>query len=74
MQRYANETKWSNLYSSLRLQAENNDDIIFAQIPNDISEEEITEVIQELRSLYNFKDYLISRENLNIRGIKNVSR
>ena len=74
MRRYANESKWSNLYSSLRLQAENNDDIIFAQIPNDISEEEIAEVIQELRSLYNFKDYLISRENLNIRGIKNVSR
>lgn len=70
MGRFANNSKWSNLYHSLDMQAKNNEPIIFSQIPNNVSNEEIEKVIQELNSLGNFKNYSISKNNQNIKGIK----
>lgn len=70
MKRFANNSKWSKLYSQLDVQAKNNNSIIFYQIPKDVSEEEIKEVIQELSSLDNFKNYSISKNNQNIKGVK----
>lgn len=72
MKQFANETKWSNFYYQLDRQAKNNDPIIFATIPIDVKEDEINNVIQELRSLYNFKDYSISRNNNKIKGVRYV--
>lgn len=72
MKRFANETKWSNLYYQLDRQAKNNDPIIFVTIPIDATEDEINDVIQELRSLHNFKDYSISRNNNKIKGVRYV--
>ena len=72
MKRFANNSKWSELYSQLDIQAKNNNSVIFYQIPEDVSEEEIKEVIQELNSLGNFKNYSISKNKQNIKGIKYV--
>lgn len=72
MKQFANETKWSNLYCQLDKQAKNNDPIIFVTIPIDVTEDEVNDVIQELRSLYNFKDYSISRNNNKIKGIRHA--
>lgn len=74
MRRYANEARWNQLYISLDKQAKNNEEIIFHQIPENVPKEEINKVIQELRSLYNFKEYsIIKSENNNIKGVrKNV--
>lgn len=72
MKRYANETKWSSIYTSLDIQAKNDERIIFCKIPEGVSEEEIQEVIQELNSLGNFKNYFISKNEENIRGVKYV--
>ena len=70
MKRFANNSKWSELYSQLDIQAKNNNSVIFYRIPEDVSEEEIKEVIQELNSLGNFKNYSISKNEQNIKGIK----
>lgn len=70
MEYFANDPKWSNIYISLNIQVENNEFIIFSKIPDRASDEEIEKVIQELNSLSNFKDYFISRNNQNIKGIK----
>lgn len=70
MERFANDSKWSNIYISLNTQAKNNEPIIFSKIPDNVSDEEIKKVIQELNSLGNFKDYSISRNNQNIKGVK----
>ena len=70
MEYFANDPKWSNIYISLNIQVENNQFIIFSKIPDRASDEEIEKVIQELNSLSNFKDYFISRNNQNIKGIK----
>lgn len=70
MKRFANESKWSNLYHQLDIQAKNNNSIISWKIPEDVSEEEIKEVIQELNSLGNFKNYAISKNEQNIKGVK----
>ena len=72
MKQFANAAKWSNLYDQLDRQAKNNDPIIFVTIPIDATEDEINNVIQELRSLHNFKDYSITRNNNKIKGIKYV--
>lgn len=72
MKRFANNSKWSKLYSQLDIQAKNNNSVIFYQIPEDVSEEEIKEVIQELNSLSNFKNYSISKNEQNIKGVKYV--
>lgn len=72
MKRFANNSKWSKLYWQLDIQAKNNNSIIFYQIPENVSEEEIKEVIQELNSLDNFKNYIISKSEQNIRGVKYV--
>lgn len=72
MKRFANNSKWSKLYQQLDIQAKNNNSIIFYQIPENVSEEEIKEVIQELNSLDNFKNYIISKSEQNIRGVKYV--
>lgn len=70
MKRFANDSKWSNIYISLNTQAKNNKPIIFSKIPDNASDKEIEKVIQELNSLGNFKDYSISRNNQNIKGVK----
>ena len=70
MERFANDSKWSNIYISLNIQAENDEPIIFSKIPDSASDKEIEKVIQELNSLSNFKDYFISRNNQNIKGVK----
>lgn len=72
MKRFANNSKWSELYLQLDIQAKNHNSIIFYQIPKDVSEEEIEEVIQELSSLGNFKNYSISKTEQNIKGVKYV--
>ena len=72
MKRFANNSKWNNLYISLANQAKNNEQIIFSKIPDDASDEEVEEVFQELRSLYNFKNYFISKNNQNIKGVKRL--
>lgn len=72
MKRFANNSKWSKLYQQLDIQAKNNNSIIFYQIPENVFEEEIKEVIQELNSLDNFKNYIISKSEQNIRGVKYV--
>ena len=72
MKRFANNSKWSKLYSQLDIQAKNNNSVIFYQIPEDVSEEEIKEVIQELNSLSNFKNYSIFKNEQNIKGVKYV--
>lgn len=72
MKRFANNSKWSKLYWQLDIQAKNNNSIIFYQIPENVSEEEIKEVIQKLNSLDNFKNYIISKSEQNIRGVKYV--
>ena len=72
MKRFGNHNKWSNIYTLLDTQAKNNEKIIFAKIPNDVSNEEIEQVIQELRFLGNFKNYTISRNEYNIKGVRNV--
>ena len=72
MKRFANNSKWNNLYISLANQAKNNEQIIFSKIPDDASDEEVEEVLQELRSLYNFKNYFISKNNQNIKGVKHL--
>lgn len=72
MKRFANNSKWSELYSQLDIQAKNNNSIIFYQIPENVSEEEVKEVIQELNSLGNFKNYTISKSEQNIKGVKYV--
>lgn len=70
MKHYANDSKWSSLYTSLNNQARENVKIIFSKIPYNVSEDEIKEVIQELRSLSNYKNYSISRNSTNIIGVK----
>jgi hypothetical protein len=70
MKRYANEAKWSQLYISLDEQAKDNIKIISYKIPEDVPEQEINEVIQELRSLYNFKNYLITQDDNKIKGVR----
>lgn len=70
MKHFANNSKWNSLYISLANQAKNNEQIIFSKIPDNVSDEEIEEVLQELRSLYNFKNYFISKNNQNIKGVK----
>lgn len=72
MKRFANNLKWSELYSQLDIQAKNNNSVIFYQIPENVSEEEIKEVIQELNSLSNFKNYSIFKNKQNIKGVKYV--
>ena len=72
MKHFANNSKWSKLYSQLDIQAKNNNSIIFYQIPEDVSEEEIKEVIQELNFLGNFKNYSISKNGQNIKGVRNA--
>lgn len=72
MRRFANNSKWSELYSQLDIQAKNNEPIIFYRIPEGISEQEIEEVIQELNSLGNFKNYSIFRNEQNIKGVRNA--
>lgn len=72
MKRFANESKWSNLYYQLDIQAKNNNSILSCKIPDDVSEEEIKEVIQELNSLGNFKNYSISKNECNIKGVRYV--
>ena len=72
MKRFANNSKWSEFYSQLDIQAKNNNSVIFCKIPEDVSEEEIKEVIQELNSLGNFKNYSISKNKQNIKGVKYV--
>lgn len=72
MKHFANNSKWSELYSQLDIQAKNDNSVIFYQIPEDVSEEEIKEVIQELNSLGNFKNYSISKNKQNIKGVKYV--
>lgn len=72
MKRFGNHNKWNNIYTLLNIQAKNNEKIIFAKIPNNVSNEEIEQVIQELRFLGNFKNYTISRNEYNIKGVKNV--
>lgn len=73
MKQFANNSKWNNLYYQLDNQAKNNNSTIFYKIPEGISEEEIEEVIQELNSLGNFKNYFISKNSTNIKGVrKNV--
>lgn len=74
MERLANNSKWSNIYILLNIQADNNEPIIFAKIPDGTSDEEIEKVIQELNSLGNFKDYSILRNNQNIKGVKKYVR
>jgi hypothetical protein len=70
MKQFANNSKWSAVYISLNNQAKNNEQIIFSKIPDNVSEEEIQDVLKELCFLSNFKNYSISRNNQNIRGIK----
>ena len=70
MKRFANNSKWSELYSQLDIQAKNNKPIIFYRIPEGISEQEIEEVIQELNSVGNFKNYSIFRNEQNIKGVR----
>ena len=72
MKRYANETKWNYLYTSLDSQVKNNQNFIFEKIPNSVSQEEVIEALTELRSLYNFKDYSFFQNDVSIRGIRNV--
>ena len=72
MKRFANNSKWSELYSQLDIQAKNNNSVIFYQMPETVSEEEIKEVIQELNSLSNFKNYSIFKNKQNIKGVKYV--
>ena len=74
VKRRANDSRWSYLYTSLNNQAKNNEQIIFENIPAGVSSDEITEVIEELRSLGNFKNYLISRNEKHIKGVrKNIN-
>ena len=70
VKRHANDSTWSYLYVSLDNQAKNNKQIIFENIPVGVSFEEITKVIEELRSLGNFKNYLISRNEKHIKGVR----
>ena len=70
MERFANDSKWSNIYILLNIQAKNNEPIIFSKIPDSASDEEIEKVIQELNSLGNFKSYSISRNSQNIKGVR----
>lgn len=72
MKQYANELKWADFYLQLNNQAKDNEKIIFASIPKNVSEDEIERVIQELHYLYNFKDYKISRNNNRIKGVRYV--
>lgn len=70
MKRFGNESKWSNFYHQLDIQAKNNDDIIFISIPDEATDDEIEGVLQDLRSLSNFKDYHILRSNDKIKGVR----
>lgn len=70
MEHFANNSKWSSIYTSLNIQAKNNEPIIFSKIPDNVSDEEVEKVIQELNFLDNFKDYSISKNNQNIKGVK----
>ena len=70
VKRHGNDSKWSYLYTSLDNQAKDNKQIIFENIPAGVSSDEITEVIKELRLLSNFKNYLISRNEKHIKGIR----
>lgn len=70
MKQFANDSKWSAVYISLNNQAKNNEQIIFSKIPDNVSEEEIQDVLKELCFLSNFKNYSISRNSQNIKGIK----
>lgn len=72
MEHFANSSKWSNIYTSLNNQAKTNEPIIFSRIPDNTSDEEIKKIIQELNSLDNFRDYSISRNSQNIKGVKYV--
>ena len=72
MKRFGNESKWSNIYHQLDIQAKNNECIISMSIPNEITDDEIEGVLQDLRSLSNFKDYHISRSNDKIKGVRYV--
>ena len=70
VKRHGNDSKQSYLYTSLDNQAKDNKQIIFENIPAGVSSDEITEVIKELRLLSNFKNYLISRNEKHIKGIR----
>ena len=72
MKRFGNESKWSSIYHQLDIQAKNNEYIIFISIPNEVTDDEIEGVLQDLRSLSNFKDYRISRSNDKIKGVRYV--
>ena len=72
MKHFGNESKWSSIYHQLDIQAKNNEYIIFMSIPNEVTDDEIEEVLQDLRSLSNFKDYRISRSNDKIKGVRYV--
>ena len=72
MKRFGNESKWSNFYYQLDIQVKNNDDIIFVSIPDKTTDDEIEGVLQDLRSLSNFKDYRISRSSDKIKGVRYV--
>lgn len=72
MKRFGNESKWSNFYHQLDIQAKNNNDIIFISIPDEVTDDEIEGVLQDLRSLSNFKDYHILRSKDKIKGVKYV--
>ena len=70
MKHYANNNKWNYLYISLNKQAQNNEELIFEKIPDNVSEDEIKEVIKELHSLGNFKNYIIEISDYNPTNIK----
>ena len=74
MKHYANNSKWNYLYVSLIEQAANNDEIIFKQMPDDATADEIKEVIQELRSVSNFKNYIMGISDYNPKNIKGIRK